>query len=148
MVWSSVADKQAISYNTLQEACDARIFAKIGNIPAPGKTGSQMVTADQIQALVEIEPAPLVGVPNNELVVKEQVIPVSRTYYQLSPCPGNPLGTAWTRLVPTRGVGHRYILFGGTFRYWTYTGVTVGPQTTIPTGYDASIQRQDASNCP
>jgi hypothetical protein len=147
MVWSAVADKQTISYNTLQEACDALIFLKIGNIPAPGKTGNQMIPAEQIQSLVEIEPAPLVGVPNNELVVKEQVIPVTRTYYQLTPCGSG--GIAWTRIFPTSGFGQRYILFGGTNLFWYYSGISVGPQTSIPSGYNGSIQRvTGATFCP
>jgi hypothetical protein len=147
MVWSAVADKQTISYNTLQEACDALIFLKIGNIPPSGKTLSQMVTADLIQSLVEIESSPLAGVPNNELVVKNQVVPVTRTYYQLTPCGSG--GTAWTRIFPTLGVGQRYILFGSPNLFWYYSGISVGPQTSIPSGYNGSIQRvTGAIYCP
>ena len=86
MQWSAVATNQAISYQTLKDACDALVFLQINSIPPPGKTLSQMVTAEWIQSRVDIESGPLSGVPNNELVVKSQVVPVTRTYYQLTPC--------------------------------------------------------------
>lgn len=149
MVWSSVANNQAISFNTLKEACDALIFLQIGTIPPSGVSGTKMVKAGLIPGLVDVESAPLVGVPDNELVVKSQVVPVTRTYYQLSACSGNPLGTAWTRIVPILGTGQRYVLFGGTNRFWTYSGVSVGPQTNIPSGYNGSIQLVNGSTgCP
>lgn len=147
MVWSAVATNQAISYQTLKDACDALIFLQIGSLPPPGKTLSQMVTAEFIQSRVDIESSPLTGVPNNELVVKSQVVPVTRTYYQLTPCGAG--GTAWTRIFPTSGTGQRYILYGGTNTFWYYSGTSVGPQTTIPSGYNGSIQRVDgATYCP
>jgi hypothetical protein len=122
MQWSAVAPNQAISYQTLKDACDALIFLQIGNLPPPGKTLSQMVTAEFIQSRVEIESAPLAGVPDNELVVKEQVVPVTRTYYKLIPCGAG--GTAWTRIPPTLIGGStnilnkRYILFGSPNLYF------------------------------
>jgi hypothetical protein len=153
MQWSDVADKQAISYNTLQSACDALVFLKLLNFPPDGKTGNQMIPAERIQSFVEIESAPLAGVPDNELVVKEQVVPVTRTYYKLIPCGAG--GTAWTRIPPTLIGGStnilnkRYILFGSPNLYWKWEGEFVGPQTSIPSGYNGSIQKIDNSiGCP
>ena len=138
MIWSAVADKQAISYNTLQEACDALIFLKIGTIPAPGKTGNQMITAGLIQSMVEIQSSPLSGVPNNELVVKEQVLPVSYTYYRLNPCGSG--GIVWTRIFPTL-TSQQYIE-PSTGEKWYYDNSTpLGPQTNIPSGYKGNLQR-------
>lgn len=155
MVWSAVADNQAISFNTLKEACDALIFLQVGTIPPSGVSGTKMIKAGLIPGLVDVESAPLSGVPDNELVVKNQVVPVTRTYYRLSPCPTNPLGVAWTRIAPTLIGGtvnilnKRYILFGSTNRYWTWDGTSVGPQTTIPSGYNGSIQKiDDTIGCP
>lgn len=147
MVWSSVANNQAISYQTLKDACDALIFLQLLPIPPSGVSGSKMIKAGLIQGLVDIESSPLSGVPDNELVVKSQVVPVTRTYYQLTPCGAG--GTAWTRIFPTSGTGQRYVLYGGTNTFWYYSGISVGPQTTIPSGYNGSIQRVDgATYCP
>jgi hypothetical protein len=139
MVWSAVADNQAISYQTLKDACDALIFLQIGSIPAPGKTLSQMVTAELIQSRVEIESSYLSGVPNNELVVKSQVVPVTRTYYRLTPCGSG--GTVYTRIFPTL-TSQQYINYSTGEKFY-HDGTSVGPQTNIPSGYNGSIQRVD-----
>jgi len=153
MVWEDVAPNQAISFNTLKDACDALIFLQVGNIPPTGVSGSKMIKASLIPGLVDVEYGPLAGITDGELVVKSQVVPVTRIYYKLIPCGAG--GTAWTRIPPTLIGGStnilnkRYILFGSPNLYWKWEGEFVGPQTSIPSGYNGSIQKIDNSiGCP
>lgn len=139
MYWSSVASNQTVSYDSLLSACNNGFFLQIGTIPPPGESLSRCVRKELVQSLVEIESSPLSGVPSNELVVKSQLQAVSYTYYQLTPCGGGT--TAWTRISPTLGVGQRYILPSSTPSYYYYNGTSQGPQITIPSGYNGSIQR-------
>ena len=139
MQWSDVATNQAISYQTLKDACDALVFLQIGSLPPPGKTLSQMVTAEWIQSRVDIESSYLTGVPDNELVVKSQVVPVSRLYWKLTPCSGE--GIAYTRIAPS--VPNQQYVIPGTGQKWynLASDTAIGPQTTIPSGYNGSIQK-------
>jgi hypothetical protein len=57
------------------------------------------------------------------------------TYYQLNNCSGG--AAAWTKITPTLGSGQRYILPSMSPTYYTYGGVS---QTTLPAGYNGSIQ--------
>ena len=137
MQWNSVANNQTVSWDSLKNACDNGVFLQLLTIPPSGVSLSRCVTAGLIQSYVEIQSAPLSGVPNNELVVKSQLQAITYTYYQLNACNGG--ASAWTRIAPTLGTGQRYILpSSGVF--YTYNGTSQGPQTNIPGGYNGSIQ--------
>jgi hypothetical protein len=67
------------------------------------------------------------------------------TYYELSECsPGT--GYAYTTIVPG-SVGRRYVLPYPTEKFYTYTGATL-TQTTVPPGYNGSIQITSFYSCP
>jgi len=137
MQWNSVLSYQTVSWDSLKNACDNGVFLQLLTIPPSGVSASRCVTAGLIQSYVEIQSAPLSGVPSNELVVKSQLQAVSYTYYQLTSC--NGAAAAWTRIAPTLGTGQRYILPSNS-TYYTYNGNSQGPQTNIPSGYNGSIQ--------
>lgn len=147
MQWINVASNQTCSWDSLQNACDNGFFLQLLPMPPSGQSALRCVRRELIQSYIEIEPGPLAGVPNNELVVKSQLIGVTYTYYQLTPCDGG--AGAWTRIFPTLGVGQRYILPGFTNRFFYYNGTSLGPQIPIPSGYNGSIQRVTGSTyCP
>jgi hypothetical protein len=147
MQWINVASNQTCSWDSLQNACDNGYFLQILPMPPSGVPASRCVRKELIQSYIEIQPGPLVGVPNNELVVKSQLVGVTYTYYQLTPCDGG--AGAWTRISPTLGVGQRYILPGFTNRFFYYNGISQGPQTNVPSGYNGSIQIVSGSTyCP
>jgi hypothetical protein len=147
MQWTSVASNQTVSYDSLIDACNNGYFLQLLPMPPSGVSGGRCVRKELIQSYIEIEPGPLSGVPNNELVVKSQLVAVQYTYYQLTPCDGG--AGAWTRIFPTLGVGQRYILPGFTNRFFYYNGISQGPQVNIPSGYNGSIQRVSGSTyCP
>jgi len=147
MQWINVASNQTCSWDSLQNACDNGYFLQILPMPPSGVPASRCVRKELIQSYIEIQPGPLVGVPNNELVVKSQLVAIQYTYYQLTPCDGG--AGAWTRIFPTLGVGQRYILPGFTNRFFYYNGISQGPQVMIPSGYNGSIQRVNGSTyCP
>jgi len=67
------------------------------------------------------------------------------TYYELSECsPGT--GYAYTTIVPG-SVGRRYVLPYPTEKFYTYTGATL-TQSTVPPGYNGSIQITSFYSCP
>ena len=67
------------------------------------------------------------------------------TYYELSECsPGT--GYAYTTIVPV-AVGRRYVLPSITPVFYTYTGATL-TQSTVPPGYNGSIQITPFYSCP
>jgi len=147
MQWINVASNQTCSWDSLQNACDNGYFLQLLPMPPSGVPASRCVRKELIQSYIEIQPGPLVGVPNNELVVKSQLVAIQYTYYQLTPCDGG--AGAWTRIFPTLGVGQRYILPGFTNRFFYYNGISQGPQVMIPSGYNGSIQRVNGSTyCP
>jgi hypothetical protein len=147
MQWGLVANNQTVSWDSLQSAVNNGFFLQIGAIPPAGTPLSRCIRRELIQSVIEIEPAPLAGVPNNELVIKSQLVGVTYTYYQLTACDGG--AGAWTRIFPTLGVGQRYILPGFTNRFFYYNGTSLGPQIPIPSGYNGSIQRVTGSTyCP
>lgn len=147
MQWTSVASNQAVSWDSLNNACDNGVFLRLLTMPPSGVSATRCVTAGLVQSYVEVQSAPLSGVPSNELVVKSQLVAVSYTYYQLTSCSG--AAAAWTRIAPTLGTGQRYILPSSTPTYYYYNGTSQGPQTTIPSGYNGSIQIVGgATYCP
>lgn len=147
MQWINVASNQTCSWDSLQNACDNGFFLQLLPMPPSGVPASRCVRKELIQSYIEIQPGPLAGVPNNELVVKSQLVGVTYTYYQLTPCDGG--AGAWTRIFPTLGVGQRYILPGFTNRFFYYNGISQGPQIPIPSGYNGSIQIVSGSTyCP
>ena len=147
MSWAGIASNQAVSWNNLQDAVNNNVFIKIGLIPPSGESASRCVRKELIQSYIEIQSAPLSGVPNNELVVKSQLVAVQYTYYQLTSCGGG--ASAWTRIAPTLGIGQRYVLPGITPSFYYYNGTSQGPQTNIPSGYNGSIQIVSGSTyCP
>jgi hypothetical protein len=147
MQWTSVASNQTCSWDSLINACNNGYFLQLLPMPPSGESASRCVRKELIQSYIEIQSAPLSGVPNNELVVKSQLVAIQYTYYQLTPCDGG--AGAWTRIAPTLGVGQRYILPGFTNRFFYYYGISQGPQTNIPSGYNGSIQIVSGSTyCP
>jgi hypothetical protein len=71
--------------------------------------------------------------------------PSPTTYYELSECsPG--VGIAYTTIVPG-AVGRRYVLPSMTPIFYTFTGATL-IQTTVPPGYNGSIQITSFYSCP
>ena len=147
MQWTSVASNQTVSWDSLISAVNNGFFAQILPMPPSGVPAGRCVRRELIQSYIEIQASPLSGVPNNQLVVKSQLVAVQYTYYQLIACDGG--AGAWTRVVPTLGTGQRYILPGFTNRFFYYNGTSQGPQTTVPSGFNGSIQRvENQYYCP
>jgi hypothetical protein len=139
MQWGDLLDNQAISYNTLLAATEGRVFLQLGYIPASGESLTRCITAGMIRSRVEIEESPLAGILDNQLVLKRQVVPVTKTYYKLTPCSTG--GVAFTRIAPLID-NQQYINYSTGERWYNYQYDTpLGPQTTIPSGYNGSIQR-------
>jgi hypothetical protein len=135
MSWSTIANNQTVSWDNLQNAVDNNVFIKIGTIPPSGVSGSRQVTKLGALTTVDIQASSLSGKTDNQLVVKSNLVATPATYYQLNNCSGG--AAAWTKIAPTLGVGQRYILPSMSPTYYTYSGVS---QTTLPAGYNGSIQ--------
>lgn len=147
MQWTSVASNQTVSWDSLINACNNGYFLQLLPMPPSGVSASRCVRRELIQSYIEIQSAPLAGIPNNRLVVKSQLVAVQYTYYQLTSCGGG--AAAWTRIAPTLGIGQRYVLPGITPSFYYYNGTSQGPQTNIPSGYNGSIQIVSGSTyCP
>lgn len=116
MQWTSVASNQTCSWDSLINACNNGYFLQLLPMPPSGVPAGRCVRKELIQSYIEIQSAPLSGVPNNELVVKSQLVAITYTYYQLTACDGG--AGAWTRISPTLGVGQRYVLPGFTNRFF------------------------------
>ena len=134
MPWSTIANNQTVSWDNLQNAVDNNVFIKIGTIPPTGVSGSRQVTKLGALTTVDIQSSPLAGKSDNQLVVKSNLVATPATYYQLNNCSGGAV--AWTKITPTLGNGQRYIL-PSSMVYYTYNGIS---QTTLPAGYNGSIQ--------
>jgi len=135
MSWSGISNSQTVSWDNLQNAVDNNVFIKIGTIPPPGVSGSRQVTKIGALTTVDIQSSPLSGKSDNQLVVKSNLLATPATYYQLNNCSGGAV--AWTKIVPTLGTGQRYIFPSSTPVYYTFSG---NSQTTLPAGYNGSIQ--------
>lgn len=135
MSWAGIASNQCVSWANLQDAVNNNVFVQIGLIPPTGIPSNREITKTGALSAVDIQAAPLAGKSNNQLVVKSNLVAVAATYYNLNNCSGG--AAAWTKIAPTLGVGQRYILPSSTPTYYTYNGVS---QTTLPAGYNGSIQ--------
>jgi hypothetical protein len=135
MSWSALADNQCVTWANLQSAVDNNVFIQIGLIPPSGIPSNREITKTGALAAVDIESSPLSGKSNNQLVVKSNLVAVAATYYQLNNCSGG--AAAWTKIAPALGYGQRYVLPGFSPTYYWYNGVS---QTTLPAGYNGSIQ--------
>jgi hypothetical protein len=135
MSWAGIASNQTVSWANLQDAVNNNVFIQIGLIPPTGIPSNREITKTGALSAVDIQSAPLAGKSNNQLVVKSNLVASAYTYYQLNHCSGGP--AAWTKITPALGVGQRYILPSSTPTYYTYNGVS---QTTLPAGYNGSIQ--------
>jgi hypothetical protein len=135
MSWAGLANNQTVSWADLQSAVDNNVFIQIGLIPPSGIPSNREITKTGALAAVDIESSPLSGKSNNQLVVKSNLVAVAATYYQLNNCSGG--AAAWTKIAPALGYGQRYILPSSSPTYYWYNGVS---QTTLPAGYNGSIQ--------
>ena len=135
MSWAGIASNQTVSWANLQDAVNNNVFIQIGLIPPTGIPSNREITKTGALSAVDIQSAPLAGKTNNQLVVKSNLVATAATYYNLNNCSGG--AAAWTKITPTLGVGQRYILPSSTPTYYTYNGVS---QTTLPAGYNGSIQ--------
>jgi hypothetical protein len=85
------------------------------------------------------------GCPSSSTTTSTTTCP---TYYELAGC--DPADYAFTTIVPTLGVGQRYVdptLGPGNEVYYTYTGAT-SVTCVAPLPYNASIQATGFLNCP
>lgn len=135
MSWAGIASNQCVSWDNLQDAVNNNVFIQIGLIPPPGIPGNREVTKLGALTTVDIQTSPLAGKSDNQLVVKSNLVASAYTYYQLTNCSGG--AQAWTKITPVLGTGQRYVLPSGTPVFYYYTGTS---QTTLPSGYNGSIQ--------
>jgi hypothetical protein len=123
-LWQEIADNQTISWDSLDLACLNGVFNQLLPIPPSGVDRAQCIRRELIQSYVQIESAPLSGVPNDELVVKSQVVAVQETYYRVLLCPSGT-ESYYTKTPPTSvGIGQRYVLSGTTTLYFTWDGTS------------------------
>lgn len=122
MQWNSVASNQTVSWDSLEDACLNGFFNQLLPIPPSGVSRTQCVRRELIQSYVQIESGPLSGVPNNELVVKIQVVAVQATYYRLIGCSDGLY--YFTKVAPPvlTDIGLRYALYGTTNFFFTWDG--------------------------
>jgi hypothetical protein len=85
--WVDIASNQTISWDSLDLACNSEIFNRLLPMPPAGVDRAQCIRRELIESYVQIDPTYLSGVPNNELVVKSQVVAPPETYYKVFSCP-------------------------------------------------------------
>lgn len=145
MYWTSIPSNQSITFENLKEACDNGFFLQLLPMPPSGVSAKKCIRGDQVQSYVDIQSAPLSGTASNQTVAKSKIVANAYTYYRLASCGGG--ADAWTRIAPTLGYGQRYVY--PTYpspQYYYYNGAT---QTTLPSGYNGSIQIVNgATYCP
>lgn len=125
MAWSDIASNEVITWDYLQFAIYSEIFEQLLPIPPSGATGLQCVRRELIQSYVNIQSAPLAGVPNNELVVKSQVVAAQATYYRLVGCFDQQYYYTKTPPGPVPTTGQRYKLVSGANTYYfTWDGTS------------------------
>ncbi len=153
--WANIPNNQVITFENLSDACYYGYFLELLPMPPQGVSPKKCIRAELIQSYVEIEPGPLEGTPPNQTVIKEKIVGKQYVYYKLQVCEG-PGSTevppvAYTRLTPTLGTGHRYIIPSSfPFIYCTYMGPSYDTplQINIPPGYNPNIQRTEQTGCP
>ena len=122
-LWQDIASNQTISWDSLELACLNGVFNQLLPIPPSGVDRAQCIRRELIQSYVQIESAPLSGVPNDELVVKSQVVAVQETYYRVIGCADSQY--YYTKTAPTSvGIGQRYKLTDTTTLYFTWDGTS------------------------
>lgn len=145
MSWAGIANNQGVSWNNLIDAVNNNVFVQLLPMPPSGVSGTRLVTKTGALSYVDIQSSPLSGKSNNQIVVKSNLVAPSYTYYQLNSCGGG--AAAWTRISPALGYGQRYVY--PTYpspQYYYYNGIS---QTTLPAGYNGSIQIvSGATYCP
>jgi hypothetical protein len=124
MEWVSVANNQTVSWDSLINACGNGFFNQLLAMPPSGVSVSQCVRRELIQSYVQIESGPLSGVPNNELVVKSQVVAVQETYYRLIGCFDQQYYHTKVAPVSLLDIGQRYKLVDTTTLYFTWDGTS------------------------
>ena len=135
MSWAGIASNQGVSWDNLIDAVNNNVFIQLLPMPPSGVSGTRLVTKTGALSYVDIQSSPLSGKTNNQIVVKSNLVATAATYYQLNNCGGG--AAAWTKINPVLGTGQRYVLPGMTPTYYYYNGIN---QTTLPAGYNGSIQ--------
>lgn len=135
MSWATLASNQCVSWDNLIDAVGNNVFVQILPMPPSGVSGSKEVNKLDALTHVDIQSSPLAGKPDNQLVVKSELVAPVYTYYQLNECSGG--AAAWTRINPVLGLGQRYVLPSGSPVFYYYNGIS---QSTLPAGYNGSIQ--------
>ncbi len=144
--WVDIADKQTISWDSLDFACNSEIFNRLLPMPPAGVDRAQCIRRELIQSYVQIESGPLVGVPNNELVVKEQLVAPPETYYHVFSCPYG-LEDYYTKTPPfsPSTLQQRYVLNGTSYFIWDGTSFT----GSRPSNYMPGLVRDGRfTGCP
>jgi hypothetical protein len=123
MSWIDIANNEVVTWDDLQSAIYSEIFEQLLPIPPSGTSGLRCVRRELIQSYVQIESAPLAGVPNNELVVKSQVVAPPATYYKVFSCPF-ALEEFYTKTAPVSllDIGQRYYLDTTPRSYFYWNG--------------------------
>jgi hypothetical protein len=134
MSWAGITSNQSVTWENLLDACNNNIFVQLLPMPPSGVSNKKCIRKDLVQSYAEVQPAPLVGTPDNQTVAKSKLVPPVYTYYELNNCSGGPV--AWTRIFPVLGTGQRYILPSSSV-FYTYSG---NSQSTLQSGYNGSIQ--------
>jgi hypothetical protein len=144
MSWAGIASNQTVSWDNLIDAVANNVFIQILPMPPSGVPGNREVTKLGAITHVDVQTAPLASTTDNQLVVKSKLVAPAYTYYQLNHCSGGP--AAWTKITPVLGLGQRYVLPGFSPVFYYYNGIS---QTTLPAGYNGSIQIVSGSTyCP
>lgn len=125
MNWVDVASNQAVSWDSLLNACQNEVFDQLLPIPPSGTSAFRCIRRELIQSYVNIQSAPLAGVPNNELVVKSQVVAAQTTYYRVIGCFNQQYYYTKTPPgVPTVGRRYKVDAGSGVFFYFTWDGTS------------------------
>jgi hypothetical protein len=124
MSWIDIANNEVITWNDLQIAIYSEIFEQLLPVPPSGVSGLRCVRKELIQSYVKIESAPLSGVPNNELVVKSQVVAPPETYYRLIGCFDTQYYYTKVAPISLTDIGQRYKLVDTTTLYFTWDGTS------------------------
>jgi hypothetical protein len=124
MAWIDIASTEVITWNDLQDAIYNEIFDQLLPVPPSGTSGLRCVRRELIQSYVNIQSAPLSGVPNNELVVKNQVVAAQATYYRVIGCFNQQYYYTKTSPGSSPTTGQRYKLVDTTTFYFTWDGTS------------------------